>query len=138
MLAYNIITGVEAHSNMYIGILYGNGTTEVFSSSSTAEEPFCARRNSLLGALIKFRILYGTFLSSREGNPNYEQACRMRRAVTNDFKLLNGPGGYDVIITPSTTDVAPRSDVIAAMGARLLRMTWTCSGLRQTWPDFRP
>ena len=119
ILAYNIITGVEAHSNMskYIGILYGNGTTEVFSSSSTAEEPFCARRNSLLGTLIKFRILYGTFLSSREGSPNYEQACRMRRAVANDFKLLNGSGGYDVIITPSTTDVAPRSDVIAAMGA---------------------
>ena len=121
--AYNAISAVEVASNMakYSGVVFGTGTKEVLGSGyKVADELFSDTRASLLGTIVKYRIILGTYFSSKSGNTYHLQATKMRQAIVNGFLGLfrtgTNPKGCDVIITPTALGQAPTSETIVEIG----------------------
>ena len=123
--AYNTLSAVEVASNMakYSGVVFGGstGTREVLGSGyKLADEMFSDTRASLLGAVVKYRIILGTHFSSQLGVAFHTQAARMRQAISREFLRLfrteTNPSGCDVIITPTAPGPAPRSESIRQIG----------------------
>ena len=123
---YNTLSAVEVASNMakYSGVVFGGtetGTEEVLGSGyRLANEAFSDRRASLLGAIVKYRIILGTYFSSEYGLRFHSQAARMRQAIVRGFSHLfrteTNPSGCDVIITPAAPGPAPYSNTIREIG----------------------
>ncbi len=98
--AYYILQPVEAAANFerYDGVRYGHQPDDI------KESMFYAARD-LFGPEVKRRIMMGTYTSSAGYyDAYYNQACRMREKITQDFKRAFD--SVDIIIGPTAPTVA--------------------------------
>lgn len=102
--AYQVIATAEASSNLarYDGIRYGRR-----ADADTLDELYRRSRTEGFGREVKRRILLGAYtLSEGYVEKYFEQACRVRRAVIDDFRREFSR--LDAIITPTTPSTAFR------------------------------
>ncbi|EMR11312.1 hypothetical protein PNEG_00341 [Pneumocystis murina B123] len=111
-MVYNIITSVEASSNLakYNGLVYGHS-----ANTDINENIFQKTRDEGFGDKVKQKILIGTYFSIH--NNYFERAQKIRRLIQNDFNnVFNSFKKYskttqenkvDILITPSTIGSAP-------------------------------
>ncbi|MGC8831848.1 MAG: Asp-tRNA(Asn)/Glu-tRNA(Gln) amidotransferase subunit GatA [Thermoproteota archaeon] len=95
--AYYIIAMAECSSNLarFDGIRYGGKRAE-----GRWEEQLVKIRTECFGDEVKRRIFLGTFvLSAGYKEDFYIKACRVRRKIHDDFKILLKD--YDVLATPT-------------------------------------
>lgn len=110
IFVYTILNQSEVSSNMsrYDGIEYGYRTKEW----SSTEQFFAINRQIGFNSVIKNRILCGNyFLLTKNYVRYYEQALKVRRAISNDFDRVfhskNKAQNVDLILTPTTLSDAP-------------------------------
>ena len=118
---YNTLCAVAVASNFakYNGLVYG--TKQDYSSGSKlADDVISDTRVTQLGPIVRYRIILGTYLSSKQGKHLYTQSNRMRRVITSGvrsiFRSGTNPGGCDVILTPSSPGGAPTRRTLEEMG----------------------
>ncbi|KTW30804.1 aspartyl/glutamyl-tRNA(Asn/Gln) amidotransferase, A subunit [Pneumocystis carinii B80] len=111
-MIYNIITSVEASSNLakYNGLVYGHS-----ANIDTNENIFQKTRDEGFGDQVKKKILIGTYFSIH--NNYFKRAQKIRRLILNDFNnVFNSFKKYsktkqenkvDILITPTTIGSAP-------------------------------
>ena len=100
---YYIIAPSEASSNLarFDGVRYGHRAFEY----KDLEEMYSKTRDEGFGAEVKRRIMLGTYsLSSGYYDAYYLKAQQVRTLIYKDF--MNAFEKYDVLITPTTPDVA--------------------------------
>jgi len=100
---YYIIAPSEASSNLarFDGVRYGHRTSEY----KDLEEMYSKTRDEGFGAEVKRRIMLGTYsLSSGYYDAYYLKAQQVRTLIYKDF--MKAFEKYDVLITPTTPDVA--------------------------------
>jgi aspartyl-tRNA(Asn)/glutamyl-tRNA(Gln) amidotransferase subunit A len=99
---YYLVASCEAASNLsrYDGMHFGHREIPPGESSSL-EEVIAASRGAGFGREVKRRILLGTYaLSHGYADRYYQQACRMRRAIQQDFS--DAFGHVDLLLGPTT------------------------------------
>ena len=118
---YNTLCAVEVASNFakYNGLVYGT-KQEASSGLKLADDVISDTRVTQLGPVVRYRIILGTYLSSKQGRHVYSQSHRMRRAITKGLRSIfrsgTNPGGCDVILTPSAPGDAPTRGTLEDMG----------------------
>jgi aspartyl-tRNA(Asn)/glutamyl-tRNA(Gln) amidotransferase subunit A len=96
--AYYVISSAEGASNLsrFDGVRYGERV-----AGSDLEEMYLKTRSEGFGSEVKRRILFGTYVLSKECRSRYYlQAQKMRRLVLDDFKKAFTQ--CDLLITPVT------------------------------------
>jgi aspartyl-tRNA(Asn)/glutamyl-tRNA(Gln) amidotransferase subunit A len=99
---YYIIAPAEAAANLarYDGVRYGprrNG------SNGDIRALYRATRGRGFGAEVRRRILVGTYvLSAGYYDAYYRKAQTVRALIAQDFQRALGPGGVDLLLTPTT------------------------------------
>ena len=102
---YHVLSSVEAMSNLarYDGVRYGRR-----GSSERPDDPFGDRaaRSEGLGPEVRWRILLGTYLSSRSDSAaRLDRARRMRRRIADELSeaLIDAStGAYRFLVTPTS------------------------------------
>lgn len=106
---YEIIALAEASSNLarFDGIKYGY-TTE---KAENLDDLYKRTRSEGFGEEVKRRIMVGSFvLSEKNSKEYYDKALKLRNALSKELeKVFNN---YDLILTPTTTDVAGDIDIL--------------------------
>ncbi len=100
---YYIVAPSEASSNLarFDGVRYGHRASEY----KNLEEMYSKTRDEGFGTEVKRRIMLGTYsLSSGYYDAYYLKAQQVRTLIYRDF--MNAFEKYDVLITPTTPDVA--------------------------------
>lgn len=103
--AYYIISSAEASSNLarYDGIRYGY-TAE---NHDNLDKLYKSNRNVAFGDEVKRRILLGTFvLSYGKAEEYYLKAVSVKKLIAKELEKIFEK--YDVIISPTTPDTAPK------------------------------
>ncbi len=103
--AYYVIAPAEASSNLarYDGVRYGHRS----SHASDLAELYAETRSEGFGAVVKRRILVGSFvLSAGYYDAYYLRAQRVRRLIADDFARAFGE--VDLVAGPTTPEVAFR------------------------------
>ncbi|KAL7425150.1 Trimeric GatFAB AmidoTransferase(AdT) complex subunit [Cryptotrichosporon argae] len=123
--AYYVLAAAEAASNLgrfgggWFGAPWERDTEEGAGADAGArvdgEETGPARRVSIrtrgFGDEVKKRILAGTYaLTADAFNNSYLKALHLRRQLRYEFAIALGPGGVDLILHPTATQVAPVLD----------------------------
>lgn len=101
--AYYILTTAEASSNLsrYDGIHFGYRSP----GAKDLESTYKRSRSEGFGKEVQRRIMLGTFvLSSGYYDAYYSKAQKVRRIIRDKTKEILG--NYDLILTPTTPDVA--------------------------------
>lgn len=109
--AYYIISSAEASSNLarYDGIRYGYSAENL----NNIEQLYQSNRNFSFGDEVKRRILLGTFvLSYGKADDYYLKALSVKKLITNELQKIFEE--YDVIVSPTTPETAPKvSDIFS-------------------------
>lgn len=103
LAAYCVLSAAEASSNMgrFDGVSYGRRAFE----ATDVETLYANSRAEGLGEEVKRRILFGTYMLSKEKREiYYERAERARADIRS--KLYDALKSYDLILTPTTPDSA--------------------------------
>jgi aspartyl-tRNA(Asn)/glutamyl-tRNA(Gln) amidotransferase subunit A len=141
--AYYVLASAEASSNLakYDGVRYGHRaeqslTSTISTSSSKPPSPFLQHisttRSQGFGKEVQKRILLGTYSLTSDLFDNYFlQAQKVRTLIQRDFdqvfrvqNVLNeqrrtgNVDGVDVLVTPSTVDIAPTFEEAERMGIK--------------------
>ena len=104
---YNVVMSSEVSSNMsrFDGIRFGHQSEEYAS----IEELFVKSRSEGFGEEVQRRIALGTmYLSADDGQRVYKQGLKIRTLIKNELENIFRE--YDLLITPTTTNLAPRLD----------------------------
>jgi aspartyl-tRNA(Asn)/glutamyl-tRNA(Gln) amidotransferase subunit A len=136
--AYYVLASAEASSNLakYDGIRYGHRAERSPASKSFATSPFhqhiSKTRSQGFGKEVQKRILLGTYSLTSDLFDNYFlQAQKVRTLIRQDFDRVfrvhnvlsrkeqrNKTDGVDVLVTPSTVDIAPTLPEAERMGIK--------------------
>lgn len=109
IFVYTILNQCEVASNMsrYDGIEFGHRAEDAAST----EQLYARTREEGFNAVVKSRILAGNYYLLRRNYTKYfEQALRVRRLISEDFRRVfsgDGAAGVDVLLTPTTLTAAP-------------------------------
>ena len=104
---YNVVMSSEVSSNMsrFDGIRFGH-QSETYTS---VDELFINSRSEGLGEEVQRRIALGTmYLSADDDQRVYKQGLKLRNLIKKE--LENVFKDYDLIITPTTTNLPPFLD----------------------------
>jgi aspartyl-tRNA(Asn)/glutamyl-tRNA(Gln) amidotransferase subunit A len=99
---YYIIAPAEAAANLarYDGVRYG---PRLNGSSGDIRALYRATRGHGFGPEVRRRILVGTYvLSAGYYDAYYRKAQTVRALIAQDFQRALGPGGVDLLLTPTT------------------------------------
>ncbi|HET8622674.1 MAG TPA: amidase family protein, partial [Gemmatimonadales bacterium] len=99
---YYIIAPAEAAANLarYDGVRYGPRTA---GADGDIRALYRATRGAGFGAEVRRRILVGTYvLSAGYYEAYYRKAQSVRALIAQDFHRALGPGGADLLLTPTT------------------------------------
>ncbi|XP_059045521.1 glutamyl-tRNA(Gln) amidotransferase subunit A, mitochondrial isoform X1 [Achroia grisella] len=104
---YSILNQCEVASNMarYDGLEYGFRAQEEYST----EELYASTRSKGFNDVVRCRIFGGNyFLLTRNYDKYFIKAQKLRRLISNDFKMVfQGDNHVDVLLTPTTLSDAP-------------------------------
>lgn len=104
---YNVVMSSEVSSNMsrYDSVRYGYQA----DSYESVEDLFIKSRSVGLGEEVQRRIALGTmYLSANDDQRIYKQGLKIRTLIKEELEKIFEE--YDLIITPTTTNLAPRMD----------------------------
>ncbi len=104
---YNVVMSCEVSSNMsrFDGIRYANQT----DSYDNINQLFTKTRSEGLGEEVQRRIALGTmYLSASDNQRIYKQGLKIRTLIKEELENLFKD--FDLLITPTTTNLAPRID----------------------------
>ena len=99
---YYIIAPAEAAANLarYDGVRYG---PRKVGPDGDIRALYCATRGAGFGPEVRRRILVGTYvLSAGYYDAYYRKAQAVRALIAQDFERALGPGGADLLLTPTT------------------------------------
>jgi aspartyl-tRNA(Asn)/glutamyl-tRNA(Gln) amidotransferase subunit A len=99
---YYIIAPAEAAANLarYDGVRYG---PRKVGPAGDIRALYQATRGAGFGAEVRRRILVGTYvLSAGYYDAYYRKAQAVRALIAQDFHRALGPGGVDLLLTPTT------------------------------------
>lgn len=102
---YNVVMSSEVSSNMsrFDGVRFGYQADKY----ENVEELFVKSRSEGLGEEVQRRIALGTmYLSANDDQKIYKKGLRIRSLIRNELEDLFKK--YDFIITPTTTNLAPK------------------------------
>lgn len=102
---YNVVMNSEVSSNMsrYDGVRFGHQTDKY----ENVEELFVRSRSEGLGEEVQRRIALGTmYLSANDNQRIYKKGLQLRTLIKNELEEIFKE--YDLIITPTTTNLAPK------------------------------
>ncbi len=99
---YYIIAPAEAAANLarYDGVRYG---VRKIGPEGDIRSLYRATRGAGFGPEVRRRILIGTYvLSAGYYDAYYKKAQTVRALIAQDFQRALGPGGVDLLLTPTT------------------------------------
>lgn len=102
---YNVVMSSEVSSNMsrFDGVRFGYQADKY----ENVEELFVKSRSEGLGEEVQRRIALGTmYLSANDDQKIYKKGLKIRSLIRNELEDLFKE--YDFIITPTTTNLAPK------------------------------
>lgn len=102
---YNVVMNSEVSSNMsrFDGVRFGYQADKY----ENVEELFVKSRSEGLGEEVQRRIALGTmYLSANDDQKIYKKGLKIRSLIRNELEDLFKE--YDFIITPTTTNLAPK------------------------------
>ena len=102
---YNVVMSSEVSSNMsrFDGVRFGHQADKY----ENVEELFVRSRSEGLGEEVQRRIALGTmYLSANDDQKIYKKGLQLRTLIKNELEDIFKD--YDLIITPTTTNIAPK------------------------------